>query len=550
MRRMYYVTTLIIVLIISYLGITYSFVYENDNEVVSFELLGPASLYVDVNSEYIEYGVKVFYQGNDISKQVVIDNSSVNMNKLGQYRVKYSVNVMGVEEYVYRDVKVIDTVSPVIELLGDEKVYVLLNGIYMEEGYTVTDNYDENLLEDVRVEGKVDVKKEGSYYLTYLVRDSSGNEAMARREVVVKKSEVTLASMDGNKRIVSTYDYSKYANTVITNIFNSDGVYIEGYNKDVSSIYRIKLKRINDDLEYLYNMTVSKNNYYKGNIDLTTVKNGEYEVYIIGSKEQKLLNKLNGLTRLLRGKVGSKLITFEYDNDAVKVIVDDFKYEYDILIDPGHGGGDPGASNGVMLEKTMNLKQSLYEKCRYESMGYRVLMIRSNDSDGLQLGDKSLLPLQRRALAIGYYGVVSRVVYSNHHNASKSSSAHGFEIIVPNSVSVDDIIVETSLYNRYKKYYTNISGVRLYSKNLDNDVIYNKLYGSVYNATNYYAVIRIPYELFNVKTVIYEPIYMSNISDYNWYWTKKNWIQVTEMKIEEYVNYLGGTYNKDNKSCL
>ena len=550
MRRMYYVTTLIIVLIISYLGITYSFVYENDNEVVSFELLGPASLYVDVNSEYIEYGVKVFYQGNDISKQVVIDNSSVNMNKLGQYRVKYSVNVMGVEEYVYRDVKVIDTVSPVIELLGDEKLYVLLNGIYMEEGYTVTDNYDENLLEDVRVEGKVDVKKEGSYYLTYLVRDSSGNEAMARREVVVKKSEVTLASMDGNKRIVSTYDYSKYANTVITNIFNSDGVYIEGYNKDVSSIYRIKLKRINDDLEYLYNMTVSKNNYYKGNIDLTTVKNGEYEVYIIGSKEQKLLNKLNGLTRLLRGKVGSKLITFEYDNDAVKVIVDDFKYEYDILIDPGHGGGDPGASNGVMLEKTMNLKQSLYEKCRYESMGYRVLMIRSNDSDGLQLGDKSLLPLQRRALAIGYYGVVSRVVYSNHHNASKSSSAHGFEIIVPNSVSVDDIIVETSLYNRYKKYYTNISGVRLYSKNLDNDVIYNKLYGSVYNATNYYAVIRIPYELFNVKTVIYEPIYMSNISDYNWYWTKKNWIQVTEMKIEEYVNYLGGTYNKDNKSCL
>jgi hypothetical protein len=131
-------------------------------------------------------------------------------------------------------------------------------------------------------------------------------------------------------------------------------------------------------------------------------------------------------------------------------------------------------------------------------------------------------------------------------------TARGFEIIVPNSSTLDDLVVETSLYNKYMKYkyYQNLNGVRLYSKNLDNDYIYNKLYGNVYNATNYYAVIRIPYELFNVKTVIYEPIYLSNISDYNWYWTNKNWIDVTEMKIEEYVNYMGGTYNKDNKNCL
>lgn len=34
-------------------------------------------------------------------------------------------------------------------------------------------------------------------------------------------------------------------------------------------------------------------------------------------------------------------------------------------------------------------------------------------------------------------------------------------------------------------------------------------------------MIRIPNELFNVNTVIYEPIYMSNINDFNWYWNKK-----------------------------
>lgn len=552
MKCVYYATTFVIMLLISYLGITYSFVYGEDNQVVGFELIGPELLYMDVNSEYIEYGAKATYNGKDISDKVKVDSSLVNTNVLGDYKVKYSVFVDDVEEYIYRDVRVIDTVSPVIELLGDEKVYVLLNGIYVEDGYKVSDNYDKNLEKEVEITGNVNVKKEGSYFLTYTVMDKSGNKASVKREVVVKKSEVVLAKMDGNKRIVTKYDYSKYSNTVISNIFNSTGVYIEGYIKDVAWGYKLKLKRVSDNKEYLYNMTISKTNYYKGNIDLTLVENGEYLGYIIGNKEENLLNKLDGLTRLLRGKVGNKLITFEYKDDVVKIIVEDFKYQYDILIDVGHGGSDPGASNGVMVEKKMNLKQSLYEKCRYESMGYKVFMIRSDDSEGVMLGDSKLLSLQRRALAIGYYGAVSKVVYSNHHNASKNSTASGFEIIVPNSSTLDDLIVETSLYNKYKKYkyYKNLYGVRLYSKNLDNDYIYNKLYGNVYNATNYYAVIRIPYELFNVKTVIYEPIYLSNINDYNWYWTNKNWINVTEMKIEEYVNYLGGTYNKDNKSCL
>ena len=30
----------------------------------------------------------------------------------------------------------------------------------------------------------------------------------------------------------------------------------------------------------------------------------------------------------------------------------------------------------------------------------------------------------------------------------------------------------------------------------------------------------------------------------------ENWIKVSEMKIQEYVNFLGGTYNSDNKKCL
>ena len=36
----------------------------------------------------------------------------------------------------------------------------------------------------------------------------------------------------------------------------------------------------------------------------------------------------------------------------------------------------------------------------------------------------------------------------------------------------------------------------------------------------------------------------------NWYWNEKNYIKVSEAKIESYINFLGGTYNPDNTSCL
>ena len=550
MNKMYYITTFILILLVSYIGITYSFSYTSEGNIVSFKIIGPSILYIDVNSPYEEYGVKAYVNDVDLSDKVVIDSSMVDTSKIGEYKVKYQVIRDNYNEYIYRIVRVIDGEKPLITLNGEEKVFVLLNGYYNEEGAKASDNLDGDLTSSIKIENNINLKKEGTYYVTYSVTDSNGNTSIIKREVNVKRSDVTLASMKGNDIIRRKYDYSKYSNTLIMNKFNNNGIYYEGYVKDNASLYKIKLKSTSSDLEYLYNMTIGKNNYYKGNLDLTTVKNGEYDVFIIGSSEERLLNKLDGLSRILRAKVGNKLISLSYQDDMVRINVDTFKYEYDIVIDPGHGGYDTGAGNGIILEKTMNLKQSLYEKCRYESMGLKVFMTRENDTYGTVLGDKSLVDLQRRALAIGYYGSVSRVVYSNHHNGSKDLDDHGFEIIVPNSSDVDDLVLEMSLYNKYKSFYNIYNGKRLYSKNYDNSIIYNKANGKVYDEEDYYAIIRIPYELFNIKTVIYEPIYVSNDDDFNWYWMKKNWIKVDEIKIEEYVNYLGKTYNPDNSQCL
>ena len=43
---------------------------------------------------------------------------------------------------------------------------------------------------------------------------------------------------------------------------------------------------------------------------------------------------------------------------------------------------------------------------------------------------------------------------------------------------------------------------------------------------------------------------MTNPNDFNWYYSAGNWIKISEIKIEEYVTYMGGKYNPNNKKCL
>lgn len=545
MRKIYYVTILLTILIVSFLGITYSLEYT-DNSNISFELIGPSTLYIDVFTDYQEYGVKVLRDNVDISDKVNIDSSSVDTSKLGNYKVKYQFG----NEYIYRNVIVIDKVNPTIKLLGGEEVYLLLGGEYHDSGYEVIDNYDKEIREKVVVSGNVDTSNEGEYTLLYMVSDSSGNKSEVSRKIIVKKPEISYEDNTSSRVSYNSYNVWLYDNTVTKNRFLDDGIYLEGFFKEYSSSYKIKLKKRNSMLEYTYNMNGS-GNYYNGSLKLDTVNNGLYDVYIIGNSEEKLVNKLDIYTRIIRAKVNNKLVTMTYDDDMVSIDVSDFEYKYDFAIDPGHGGSDTGAGNGIILEKDLNLIISKYEKCRYESMGYKVYMVRYDDSYGEMLGNNRIDNLDRRGITLGYYGSVSRVTYSNHHNAAGSSYTSGFELLVQNTATKEELAPEFNIYNKFMKFY-NLSEdrIRMYSRNYDTGEIFNKSNGEIYDYKNYYSVLRIPYELFNVKNIIYEPIYMSNPNDFNWYYGSNNWIRVSEIKIKEYVNYIGGTYKSDNSMCL
>ena len=87
-----------------------------------------------------------------------------------------------------------------------------------------------------------------------------------------------------------------------------------------------------------------------------------------------------------------------------------------IVIDPGHGGVDAGASGNGIKEKDYTLKISKYMYDRFKSLGIPVKLTRDSDI--------TLNPKARAKKILGFFGNSKDViVISNHLNAGKGDGA-------------------------------------------------------------------------------------------------------------------------------
>lgn len=109
-----------------------------------------------------------------------------------------------------------DTEKPTIKLKGDAKVYLNLNEKYVEMGATATDKVDGDLTEKIEITGKVDIKKVGTYTITYKVKDKAGNESTATRKVIVKEK-----SSDNNTTNNNTTNNTNNTNNTTGNTTNN-----------------------------------------------------------------------------------------------------------------------------------------------------------------------------------------------------------------------------------------------------------------------------------------------------------------------------------------
>lgn len=160
--------------------------YKNHvKENIGFKLKGNISEVVEVKSQYDDKGYSLKEKGN------VEKITNIDVNKIGKQNIIYRLSKDLYNKYIIRNVDVVDTTKPVIELKGKEEINIYVDDKFEDDGYTASDNYDGDLTGSVSIEGSVDTKKEGKYELIYKVKDSFGNEGVAKRIVNVKKRIIT-----------------------------------------------------------------------------------------------------------------------------------------------------------------------------------------------------------------------------------------------------------------------------------------------------------------------------------------------------------------------
>ena len=111
------------------------------------------------------------------------------------YRVKDSSNNITTKERMFSN---IDKEGPVIKLKGSS-VNLKINNKYVEQGYTVTDNCDDDLTSKVEITNNININKEGTYEVIYKVKDKSGNESKEVRKVTVYTPKKCFSSVSNGK---------------------------------------------------------------------------------------------------------------------------------------------------------------------------------------------------------------------------------------------------------------------------------------------------------------------------------------------------------------
>jgi hypothetical protein len=78
-----------------------------------------------------------------------------------------------------------DTTKPIIELNGEDAVYIELYQTYTELGATAYDNEDGDLSKYIAISNNLQITTLGKYNITYTVTDKSGNTAIKNRYVYI-----------------------------------------------------------------------------------------------------------------------------------------------------------------------------------------------------------------------------------------------------------------------------------------------------------------------------------------------------------------------------
>ena len=184
-----------------------------------------------------------------------------------------------------------------------------------------------------------------------------------------------------------------------------------------------------------------------------------------------------------------------------------------IIIDPGHGGVDGGATGNNLIEKDLNLKSSLYMYDRFNELGIPVKITRDSDE---------YLPKTERVERVKslYNNEPNVILISNHINAG---GGEGAEVVY--SLKNDSTLAQSELNNigeagQIKR--------KVYQRRLPENP--NK---------DYYYILR---ETGNLEPILIEYGFIDNINDASK--LKNNLEDYAEAVVKAVAEYAGYDYVK------
>ena len=174
---------------------------DNSKDVTppDLRLNGDTTITLAVGTDFEDPGYTATddYDG-DITDKVVVSGTAPN-DKAGEYELTYTVSDSAgntttkkrkiiYEEFGDLDItlgSVLDGVTPMITLKGSNPYCMVKGTKYVEPGAVATDNVDGNISDKIVVTNNVTGNLMGAFRVIYKVEDSSGNEAIAYRAVIV-----------------------------------------------------------------------------------------------------------------------------------------------------------------------------------------------------------------------------------------------------------------------------------------------------------------------------------------------------------------------------
>ena len=236
-------------------------VHVVDSDAPQITLKGKETVAVSKMEDYSEPG----FSATDNCDGDLTDKVRTSVEKVddGKSVVHYEVtDSSGNKGTAERAIVLKETVPPQISLNGKKCMTIEEGEKFEDPGASATDNRDGDLTEKIKVDGYVDIYRPGTYTVTYSVKDSSGNKALAKRQVTVKQgktnpknavyltfddgpsSDVTVKVLDILKKnnVKATFFICNYdeSNKKLIQRMIDEGhtVGIHGYSHDYAKIYK------------------------------------------------------------------------------------------------------------------------------------------------------------------------------------------------------------------------------------------------------------------------------------------------------------------------